>query len=70
MRTLIKVFGVICALLGGLWLLQGLGLVPTQPLFCAADCATVQGFSWPWVVAGIVVGAIGVLALRYSRRRR
>jgi hypothetical protein len=53
------VFAVIAILLGGLWLLQGLGIVQIKPILCFADCAPVQGPSTRWAVIGAVTVAIG-----------
>lgn len=56
-------------LLGGLWLLQGLGLVNIPPLLCVGDCAPIEGGSPLWAGIGAVVLAAGVLALLAARRR-
>lgn len=70
MRWISLVFGVLGVLLGGLWLLQGLGMVHVRPVLCFANCAPVRGPSATWVIVGIIVLAAGVLAIAYSRRRR
>lgn len=64
------VFGVICALLGGLWLLQGLGIVHVRPILCFAGCAAIQGLSPAWAVIGAVTLAISVLLLFWSLKRQ
>ena len=43
MRVASLVFGVIAVLLGGIWLLQGLGIVLVRPILCFADCVPIQG---------------------------
>jgi hypothetical protein len=61
------VFGVIAALIGGLWLLQGLGVVQIKPILCFANCAPVQGPSTKWAVIGAVtvaIGGFGIFRLR------
>ena len=66
MRIICWVFSVIAVLLGGLWLLQGLGIVHLRPLLCFADCAPVQGPSATWIVIGAItltVGGLGVVWL-------
>jgi hypothetical protein len=69
MRTLALVVGLICVLLGGLWLLQGLGVVHLRPILCVANCETVQGPSATWAVVGFVVVVVGIGLLSYSLRR-
>ena len=70
MRMVVRVIGVIRVLLGGLWLLQGLGLVHMRPILCFADCAPIQGASLTWAVVGAVFLAGGVFAINYSRKGR
>ena len=62
--------GLLAALLGGLWLLQGLGIVHLQPVLCFADCDPVQGPSNAWALIGAAVLALGVAALFWSVQRR
>jgi proline iminopeptidase len=50
-------------LLGGLWLLQGLGAVHVRPILCFADCAPVQGPSRTWAISGFLLVLAGVLAI-------
>lgn len=64
------VVGVVFVLLGGLWLLQGLGIVHVRPLLCFADCAPVQGPSPTLATFGAIVLALGVLGISYSRKHR
>jgi hypothetical protein len=70
MKIIALILGVICVLLGGLWLLQGLNLVHIEPVACVAECETIEGFSALWVAIGFVVLAVGALALRYGLKRR
>lgn len=70
MRTIVLVVSVIGVLLGGLWLLQGLGLVQVRPILCFADCEPVQGPSVTWTVIGLLVVTAGVLGILYSLKRR
>lgn len=62
------VFGIFSALLGGLRLLQGLGIVHIRPILCFADCATIQGPSPTWVMIGAVTLAISGLLIFWSIR--
>jgi hypothetical protein len=67
MRIIGPIFAVIAILLGGLWLLQGLGLVEIRPILCFADCAPVQGPSTRWAVIGaatVAIGGFGIFLLR------
>ena len=69
MKTVALIAGVIGVLLGGLWLLQGLGIVHVRPILCFADCAPVQGPSLTWALTGLIARVIGAVAIAYSRRR-
>ena len=61
--------GGIGILLGGLWLLQGLGLVHIRPILCFADCVPIQGASPTWAVIGALVLAAGTATLIYALKR-
>lgn len=62
MRGLALVLGVLGVLLGGLWVLQGLGVVHLRPILCFADCAPVQGPSPVWVAIGSFLLLVGGLS--------
>ncbi len=68
MRIIALVFGVIAVLLGGLWLLQGLGIVQMRPILCFADCEPIQGPSTTWAVIGGITLAIGALSIFWFRK--
>jgi hypothetical protein len=70
MRTFALIVSVIAVLLGGLWLLQGLGLVQIEPILCFADCEPLQGPSSTWTVIGLVVLGAGILGILRSVRSR
>lgn len=70
LRKLLGVVGVLAVLLGGLWLLQGLGIVHMKPVACVADCKTLDGPSMQWAIMGAVVVALGLLGAFYGFRRR
>jgi hypothetical protein len=70
MRKIAIAGGVLSLLLGGLWLLQGLGVVHLRPILCFANCAPIQGPSTTWTIIGAVVFIGGLLVLRFSRPRR
>jgi hypothetical protein len=70
MKMTIFFTGLIAALLGGLWLLQGLGIVHLRPILCFADCVPVQGPSTTWAVIGAAVLAAGGAVMFWSWKRR
>lgn len=43
MRIVPLIFGIVAVLLGGLWLLQGVGAVHIRLNLCFAGCVPVQG---------------------------
>ena len=68
-RIMALVLGIITILLGGLWLLQGLGIVQMRPILCFADCAPVQGPSLTWAIVGAAALAVGGFGVVWSRKR-
>ena len=62
--------GLLSAMLGCLWLLQGLGLVHLRPILCFVDCAPLQEPSGTWAIIGLIFAALGGLAVFYSIKRR
>lgn len=70
MKSFVLVVSVIGVLLGGLWLLQGLGLVQVRPILCFADCEPVQGPSSTWAIIGLLVVTASVLGIRHSLKHR
>ena len=69
MRIMTLILGVIAVLLGGLWLLQGLGIVHLRPILCFADCVPVHGPSTTWAVIGAVTMAVGAFGVVWSCRQ-
>lgn len=69
MRLIALICGVIAVPLGGLWLLQGLGIVHLRPILCFAECASLQGPSITWAIVGAVTLAAGGIGVAWSRRR-
>ena len=67
---MVLVISVAGVLLGGLWLLQGVGAERLRPIFCFADCAPLQGPSATWAITGFLVLAAGGFGIFFSRRRR
>jgi uncharacterized membrane protein YbaN (DUF454 family) len=70
MKKMALVVGVISVLLGGLWLLQGLGVVHVRPILCFADCAPVQGASPAWAIIGFLMVTAGVITIIFSLKAR
>jgi len=70
MKAIALCGGVISVLLGGLWLLQGLGLLHIRPILCFVDCAPLAGPSLTWAAAGLILLTIGPLAIFYWLKRR
>lgn len=70
MKKMGLVVGVICVLLGGLWLLQGLGVVHIRPILCFANCEPVQGPSTAWAITGFLLLAAGAMAIYFARKGR
>lgn len=69
-RFILLAVSVAAVLLGGLWLLQGLGLVQVKPILCVADCEPLQGPSAVWAITGFLVLAVGVFGITRQFRRR
>lgn len=69
-RKVAAVLGLAGALVGGLWLLQGLGIVHLRPILCFADCEPLQGPSATWVVIGALVFAAGSVSVWWAWTRR
>ena len=72
MKWIGAAFGAVALLLGGLWLVQGAGLVTIEPIACVADCETLTGPSPQWAITGALTLAAGAALLWFSlfRRRR
>jgi hypothetical protein len=70
MKKIVFFGGLIAALLGGLWLLQGLGMVNIRPILCFANCVPVQGPSTTWAVIGAVVLTAGSALMFWSLKPR
>jgi len=70
MKWTSAIIGAILTLLGGLWLLQGTGLVTIAPIACVAECETLTGPSLPWALAGAAALTAGAGLVWWSRFRR
>jgi hypothetical protein len=70
MKIAASILGVIAILLGGLWFLQGVGIVRIPPILCVANCEPIEGPAPVWAIVGLVVLLAGVLALVWGIRRR
>ncbi|MGA9399528.1 hypothetical protein [Haladaptatus sp.] len=65
--TVSTVFGGIVALLGLLWIVQGLGIVQIDPILCVADCEPITGGSVQWTIVGVLALFVGVAIVRWGR---
>ena len=65
----LAVIGVIVALLGTLWVVQGLGLIEIRPILCFADCEPITGGSLQWTVIGAIALFVGVAIARAGLSR-
>ncbi len=63
------IVGAFFALLGLLWLLQGVGLLQVCPIACVGSCECITGGSVFWAVAGAIVLIAGVGIVMVSWRR-
>jgi hypothetical protein len=70
MKKIPFVVGLISVLLGGLWLLQGLGVVHIRPILCFADCEPIQGASRAWAITGLLMVTAGAIAIWFSLKAR
>lgn len=63
MATILRIFGIIALLMGGLWVGQGLGLImwPSSSFMLAQT-------QWAYIGAGLML--IGILALLRAKGRR
>ena len=69
MKTIALIVSVLSVLLGGLWLLQGSGLVQVRPILCFANCESIQGESATWAMIGLLLVAVGTFGIVRSRKR-
>jgi hypothetical protein len=69
-KAIALILGALAALLGGLWLVQGLGLVTIEPIACVANCETLQGPSPTWAILGAALAAAGLFVVSRTLRRR
>ena len=60
MRIALTIFGVLAVLLGGVWVLQGLNVLPGS--FMTGDIR--------WAVYGVLLALAGIAAMVWSRRPR
>ena len=67
--TVLTILGFIVALLGTLWVVQGLGLIQIGPVLCVADCEPISGNSMQWTVIGVLTLFVGIGIVRAGLRR-
>ncbi|WP_435156731.1 hypothetical protein [Haladaptatus sp. DFWS20] len=59
--TVVTILGAIVALLGMVWLVQGLAIVQIDPILCVADCEPITGRSVQWTVIGVITLFVGIV---------
>lgn len=67
--TALTILGVIVALLGMLWLVQGLGIIQIDPILCAGDCEPITGRSVEWTITGTIASFVGIVSVGAGLRR-
>lgn len=67
--TVVTILGGIVALLGMLWVVQGLGIIQIDPILCAGDCEPITGRSVEWTVIGAIASFVGIIIVRAGLRR-
>ena len=70
LKGIVGIVGLLALLLGGLWFLQGTGLVVIEPIACVGECDALEGPSVAWAITGFVtmLGAGGALWWVFRRR--
>ena len=68
-KITVLVFGILIAMLGALWFLQGSDMVHIKPILCFGDCEPVTGLSPQWQISGIIAIVIGVAMIWWSTRK-
>jgi hypothetical protein len=56
--------GIVFALLGLLWFLQGTGIVYLRPILCFANCEPVTEPSLTWTIVGAIAFLLGLFLIR------
>jgi uncharacterized membrane protein len=69
-RIAATVFGIILALLGLLWFLQGSDVVHIKPILCFANCVPLTGKSLQWQIIGAITFCAGVILIYKSIKHR
>ena len=59
MRIVLNIVGVLCSLIGCVWILQGINVLPGS--FMTGQTK--------WAVIGVITAAIGIALLVFARRR-
>ena len=62
--------GLILAALGGLWMVQGLGIIHLDPIACVADCKPIEGASPTYALLGLLLVGVGALAVWFALKPR
>jgi hypothetical protein len=66
---IISILGILVALLGLLWFLQGAEIVHLNPILCFSDCVPLTGKSLSWQVIGAVTFLVGIVTVVFCTRQ-
>ncbi len=69
-RGIVGIVSVLAILLGGLWFLQGTGLVVIEPIACVGECEPLEGPSSGWAIMGFATMLLAAAALWWAVKRR
>lgn len=69
-KIILTIVGIIAALLGLLWFLQGSDLVHIKPILCFADCEPITGKSTTWQIAGAIVFVTGAAIIYKNLKKK
>jgi hypothetical protein len=56
--------GIVIALLGLLWFLQGAGILNIAPILCFANCEPITGGSLVWAIIGLLFFIMGTVLIK------
>lgn len=69
LKWIIGIVSVLALLLGGLWFLQGTGLVTIEPIACIGECEPVEGPSTTWTAFGLMLVLAALVGIWFVTRR-
>ena len=66
---IVTIFGVVTALLGLLWFLQGAEIIHLNPILCVSNCEPLTGKSLLWQIVGAATFLAGIFTVVVCARR-